>query len=140
MELSDEWPRGSNPLRGKFVRLGEVILLGTTIDYGPAEWFSEKRRYLKHVDMAWHGNCGMGDAVTARIRETAPEDEIYLRKKWPLVDAGESLIRLDTAGSPYSLTLNEDSTDFGRPDKVTRQKTGELARVALGPDFIVTVE
>ncbi len=140
MELSDDWPSDETALGGKFVRLGEIILLGATVDYGPIDQYRGKRSYLKHIDMLWHGFQDMGDDVTNRIRQTAPKDGEYLQRKWPLVDAGYSRIRVDGDGQPHELVLDNRSFDYGRPDEPVRQRTGEIAQLVLGTDFLITVE
>lgn len=139
MVLSDEWAPHDNALRGKFVRLGEIILIGAAIEYGPADHYGD-RRHIKHIDMLWHGMRGMGQGVQDRICETAPKEGNYLNRKWPLVDAGRSRIQIDCAGQPRGLVLDDRSFDYGRPDPTARQRTGEIAQLVLGANFHVAAE
>src|SRR3989344_8952411 len=132
MELSDEWPSYENTLSGKFVRLGEVILLGAAIDYG--EIHRGQRYSLLHLDIMEHGSYGMGEDIAARIKTTAPQNGIYLKEHWPLVDAGWSRIAVDKNGQPIGLKLSDGSYDFGQPVEAIRQKTSEIAQEVLGAE------
>ncbi|HSW78634.1 MAG TPA: hypothetical protein VLF88_01270 [Candidatus Babeliales bacterium] len=138
-KLSAEWPPYKNLLDGKFVRLGEVILLGADIDFGP-DHFRFGRTHLQHEALLWHGFRGMGEDLQQRIKRTAPKDDTYLEDRWPLVDAGHSEIVLSPEARPIGLELTGSSHDYGRPDEATRQKTGELAQMVLGQNISVVTK
>jgi hypothetical protein len=138
MELSDEWSTDETALSGKFVRLGEIILLGTTIEFGPV--YRGHRNSLIHMNMLGHGFNGMGEDIVERIKAGAPEDAEYLKGRWPLVDAGGSIIRTYKDGQPVNLSLYGNSYDFGRGTEQVRQRTGEIAQSVLGTDFTVSAE
>ncbi len=138
IELSNDWEPGESALRCKFVRLGEVIVLGATIDYGKESW-DGRRNSLVHLDLMWHALTGrLGDDVKRQIEETAPEDGKYLKDKWPVTDAGRSWISINASKWPTGLDLYADSYDLGRGDDNARQRTVEIAQGVLGPVIQVT--
>lgn len=139
LELSDEWKSYESTLEGKFVRLGDVILLGATIDFGPLD-YRKMRSQLTHDMMTNHGLNGIGDEISARVLETAVDDQEYLRNHWPLVDAGKSAIHTDNEGDVIGLTLDNRSIDYGKATDTIRETTGALARELLGSSITVVVK
>jgi hypothetical protein len=128
---------GLRLLRGKFVRLGELIVVGPEgieVEIGPF------RGRLTHHDLMAHGRHSMGEEFANRIEATKPKNGGYLHEGWSLVDAGHFLIKVYSNGGPEQLTLSGESIDYGRPGELIRQTTGELAQSALGPDVLVEVD
>jgi hypothetical protein len=127
---------GMGLLGGKFVRLEESIVVGPSgikVTNGP---FIDG---ITHRDLMERGLDAMGREFTGLIEAAAPSDS-YLHRAWHLVDAGHYSIGVDEAGNPNRFALNGESIDYGKPDDVIRQRTGELARLALGEDFPVIAE
>ncbi|HEY1645828.1 MAG TPA: hypothetical protein VGF75_05665 [Candidatus Saccharimonadales bacterium] len=137
MALSKKWPNNENPRYGKFVRLGEVILLGSTVEYGDEDWLGQKQS-VKHIDLIHHGYRTLSEDMTRRIEETLPEDAVYLKDTLPLIDAGQFYIELNNC-LPFILNLRGGSYEFGRPDEATRQRTGAISQTILGSEFVVEV-
>jgi hypothetical protein len=139
LSLSDDLPPHEKPLLGRFVRLGEeVILLGSTMSYGPKHETGQ-RSHINHWDLVNFAKCGPDHELTERITDTAPQKGNYLSNQWPIVDAGLSTIRLDSNGNPEVLVLYGLS-DYGRPLGRVRFATGRLAQQAVGAEQPIRVE
>ncbi len=138
LELSDEWPSYESVLSGKFVRLGEVLLLGCTISHGKPD-YRGSRHSIKHIDLLDRGFM-LGDEVVEKIEATAPKEGEYLKGHWPLMDAGWSRIYTGSDGLPRGLKLDDRSYDFGQASEAIRHATGEIAQRILGSEIAVTAE
>lgn len=131
-----DWAKHETPLDGKFVRFGEVIVLGATMDYGPLLTYVNRRKSLNHIDICQHVFRGMGEEIVERIKSTTPNDASCLKGTDYLLDAGYTSIKT-WGGKPYVIVINDESVDFGRGDESARQKTWELAEAALAPYITV---
>lgn len=136
MELSPQWSNKDLALNGKFVRLGEVVLVGSTMHYGKRDPFTSERPSLMHMDMVEYALNGMEDEVVDRIVATAPRNGDYLRK-WPIVDAGATHIIVDEERTVTEFIMRARSFHFGRADVTGRQKSINIAQQAVGPDIQV---
>ena len=114
-------------LRGKFIRIGEVIIIGSTIKYGRPD-MAGRSEFLKHWELLEH------------LQDY--EEELYAKAQGPpvgdqleggeLSDAGFTLIAVTNSIVPIQLNIDGESRDYGRADAAGRQRTIEIAQGLVG--------
>jgi len=118
------------PTSGKFIRIGGVMLIGTTMDYGlPGGGEDGERKFLLHINMLQHLRHNETE-LFATVRDLELDNHIC---KGVMSDAGSSFIRVDADEKPYELILGSNSYDFGRADEAGRAQTIEIAQQLVGP-------
>ena len=133
-EANDETIRGyieGNKLRGKFVRFGDIIVLGAA---------DNRSMTPLHRQIAFVAKVTNPDHVfKSRIQEASmqvdPADSIG-KDFVGMVDAGHFVI--DPNSVPPRLRFSDKSSDFGRADEPGRQRTVELAQIAVGKSIAVS--
>lgn len=114
------------PLNGKFIRLGEIILVGTTIHYGRLDSMG-RRPSLLHRDMLDY-LLENDEALGLPLVDPGSEPQI----EGVLHDAGTTRIRVDEDSHPVSLLLSRESFEFGRAGLGGRKRTAEIAQKLVG--------
>lgn len=118
---------------GKFVRMGDEIFLGSSVEYG-----SQYRR-LGHVHIAHYALGYLGYARCEQMRnEIAGRtyDATVLDATGLMLDAGSFMVDNQEHSLLY---LNGSSADFGRADAEGRRMTEERARFMLGNEVRLIV-
>jgi hypothetical protein len=137
IELGNDWNKYDKATSGKFVRLGEIIFLGSRINYGSVD-YDGQRKNLKHWEIMRFAMSDIGPVRRAEIEDSAAS-MTTLKETGLMVDAGMSDIFVDNEGQPVELIFWRKSYDFGRADEAGRQRTAEIARATLGETILVTV-
>lgn len=134
---SDELPKAKEhdtARFGKFVRLGEAMVIGATMSHGTPD----HRGDLSTV-FHWQLIRFLHDDPELHQRaEATYNDEPHLRGG--LTDAGRTFIKVDETGAPVELSLGGNSFDFGRADAAGREKTLQVAQALVGDTVRVTGE
>jgi hypothetical protein len=124
--------RDTNTLRCKFIRLGEIIMVGTTIRFGGIDWITGEPNLIKHVDLVNELNRSKELYVPAlALLKTEPQLEGDT-----LHDAGKAVIMADET-TPIELGIIGASFDFGRADETGRQRTLKIAQQLVGSNIRV---
>lgn len=114
---------------GKFVRVGGLMIIGTTIDYGEPD-YRGRRNSLFHRELLGY------------IKEHPELEELKgnltdLTTRGIISDAGSTIIRHDQDLSPTALGIGGYSVDFGEADPAGRQRTIEIAQKLVGDTVTV---
>ena len=120
---------------GKFIRIGEVMLIGSIIDYGKPNGHGTYKD-IKHVDILTY----LIEHAPELYREARKTPANELTPKNPLSDAGYTWIGVDADNNPTSLRLSQDSYDYGRAKEAGRQASIEIAQKLVGDSIVVTGE
>lgn len=136
-ETFAEWNRLYAENSGKFIRLGEVVLV--------APGFPDPLLHdpLKHFDIAYHAFDLEDESLRKRVFAASEQNtgEVALRDDGRnLVDAGHWLSSISMQGTLEAMEIWGDSHDFGRADEAGRKKTVQLIKEKLGPDIPVSAE
>lgn len=106
----------------KFVRLGQVMLVGLTVPHGPS-LFDGRQKVILHLDL-------FGTMVNEGLHQSVPDDDLeaepFLRGGVDLHDAG--YISIASRQDTLVLNLSRESYDFGRADEMGRQRSVEVAQ------------
>lgn len=124
--------RDNNALKCRFVRLGEAIMIGATIHFGPpdASLTGDRKTILRAdlLDELLHNKKG---EVATTLLSSEP-----LREHLKLHDAGFAIISA-TVNVPVALEITDDRVAFERADAASRQRTVEIAQQLVGANVMV---
>lgn len=125
-----------SPLRCKFIRYGEAMMIGAAIEFGTPN-FQGRKSSILHVNLF---EILTMDAEMFDAAHTAADAEPFStggRYEGIFNDGG--YVTIGTEGTtPTSLVLRGDSYDFGRADAAGRQRSVEVAQQLVGDTITVT--
>ncbi len=127
-----------SPLRCKFIRYGEAMIIGAAIDFGKPDYRGRQASIL-HVNLfeiLLMNDEAFGEAQTAAEAEPFSTGG---RHEGIFNDGGYATIGTDGT-SPVSLVLRRDSYDFGRADEQGRLHSVEIAQQLVGDSITVSAE
>lgn len=123
---------------GKFVRLGEIIVIAPVIP--------ELMREFTHASIIMHFFREHSKLVMAErqriweeFKEHGTEPNLLAHESGAYFDAGWYVSHFKD-GALNDLLFKDESMAFGRPSLDERIKTGELARAVVGPEVTVLAE
>lgn len=125
-----------SPLRCKFIRYGEAMIIGATIDFGKTNSRGKKRSIL-HADL--FEEIRMDEELFNAARSAAEAEPVTTGGSHQGIfnDGGYATIGVD-GRTPVTLMLHRDSFDFGRADAAGRQRSLEFAQQLVGDTITVT--
>jgi hypothetical protein len=116
--------------RGKFVRIGGAMVIGTTMDYGTRDYLGDLQ-FIKHWQL---GELLRTIPDLDELARATIDDEPQIGGG--LTDAGASLVTIRD-GVPVQLELYGSSYDFGWADEAGRARTIEIAQALVGDTISV---
>lgn len=118
-------------LTGKFIRIGNLMLIGTTIRFGKSDMHGDKdfiRHFYFFEYLERHEDAFTGREVDAISKPICGG---------LINDAGSSRIVVH-ADKPAGLMLYGSSGDFGKANEVGRLRTYEVAQLLVGESVYVS--
>ncbi|MBP7807263.1 hypothetical protein KA047_02090 [Candidatus Saccharibacteria bacterium] len=127
-----------SPLLCKFIRYGEVMMIGTAIDFGKPD-YRGRRACILHINL--FETLQMNDEAFSAAQAVAEAEPFSTGGTYIGVfnDGGYAEIGTDGT-SPVSLILRRDSYDFGRADEQGRLRSIEVAQQLVGDTIAVSAE
>jgi len=136
LEIDDSWPNGTNPDMLKFVRFGGEIVLGSTLQHGPAIGYRSSdsepiRKRIAHDDLVRWANDRRLDAQDPLSGDSLMDQNAGLH------DAGFTSIMSYTVEIPKLLILGGGSLNYGQATQANRANTVTVAESILGSNIKV---
>lgn len=127
-----------SPLRCKFIRYGEAMMIGSVIDFGKPDYRGRQASIL-HVNL--FEMLQMNDEAFSAAQAVAEAEPFSTGGRYEGIFNDGGYIRIGKNDStPTSLVLYRDSFDFGRADAAGRQRSVEIAQQLVGNTITVSAK
>lgn len=125
-----------SPLRCKFIRYGEAMMIGAAIDFGTPNYRGRKPSVL-HVNL--FETLRMDEEMFDAAHEAGAAEPYTTGGSYEGIFSDGGYATISAEGiKPVSLVLSGDSFHFGRADADGRQRSVEVAQQLVGDTITVT--